>query len=59
MRPGDSLRFVPTTVQEATTALKERWEQACEVEAVEVDSISPEDLNVVYATACNQSRHLP
>ena len=45
---GDKLRFVPTTAQEATAALAERWELACETEAAEAVSMSPEDLNLVY-----------
>lgn len=53
---GDKLRFVPTTAQEATAALAERWELACETEAAEAVSMSPEDLNLVYLNSMAEVR---
>ena len=53
---GDKLRFVPTTAQEATAALAERWELACETEAAEAVSMSPEDLNLVYLDSMAEVR---
>ena len=42
MRPGDKLRFVPTSPETATAALRSRWMQAHECTEVEEDSeISP------------------
>ena len=55
MRPGDRLRFVPTTPEDATAALRERREQAREVTPREVD-ISPEDLNLFYLNALAEVR---